>query len=376
MRFTTRLIGLSVVLACSTEGQDAAARQDAASGEQFDEAKAVAEIDRLTAEFKKLGDWEAQYEIIDRAMDRAWSRNGWDSEADLFARQMIREVARIPPWEFERRMDKMVEQVGDRYGFGQPQRARFRATMYREMFGLLWAHGPTIVKQSREYIGMRLRGEPFTPEAVAQWVRESEDLAEGMRERTARIIDEFGQTIDKSHRALFERDLQSFNRRMAYMDQMRESWAEGGWKPEDWGLDNDAIQLGAAQPIRPASEFSAAQQAAMGRLGIAPDAHWGYDPSSWEVYVRGFIALYQLDASQTATAESILVEVLGRAMAYMRTRAAELVEVRVNDRATDERFAPVRSLFGELKERLGRIPTAAQRDRVMRESVVAKQVRD
>ena len=343
-----------------------------APGERFDEAKAVAEIDRLTAEFKKLGDWEAQYEIIDRAMDRAWSRNGWDSEADLFARQMIREVARIPPWEFERRMDKMVEQVGDRYAFGPPQRAKFRATMYREMFGVLWAHGPTIVKQSREYIGMRLRGEPFTPEAVAQWIRESEALAEGMRERTARIVEEFGQTIDESHRALFESDLESFNRRMAYMDQMRESWAEGGWKPEDWGLDNDAIQLGAAQPMRPATEFSATQQAAMERLGIAPDAHWDYDPSSWEVYVRGFIALYQLDASQTATAESILVEVLGRAMAYMRARAAELVEIRVSDRATDERFAPVRSLFGELKERLGRIPTAAQRDRVMRESVVEK----
>jgi len=184
-----------------------------------------------------------------------------------------------------------------------------------------------------------------------------------------RIIEEFRETIDENHRALLERDLASFDRRMAYMDRMRETWAQGGWKPEQWGLDKDPIQLRAEQTVRPATEFSAGQEAALQRLGVKVAAHWDYAPSTWETYVRAFIALYELDASQKATAESILVEVLERAMSYMRARAAELVEIGVSDRAGHDGFAPVRSLFNELESRLERIPTAAQRARVEREAI-------
>jgi hypothetical protein len=110
----------------------------------------------------------------------------------------------------------------------------------------------------------------------------------------------------------------------------------------------------------------------MERLGVKAAAHWDHDPSTWEAYVRGFVALYQLDASQRATAESILVEVLGRAMAYMRTRLRALLQIGVSERANHEAFVPIRSLFGELKSRLARIPTTAQRTRVGREAVVSK----
>lgn len=372
MRIAGTLLGLCMGLSWAAHGQGGAPPEGVAGREESDEAEVVAQIDQLTADFKKLGDWEAQYRIIDRAMEHAWSRNGWDSESDLYARQMIREIARIPPWEFDRRMDKMVEQVGDRYALGPPQRAKFRAALYREVFGFVWANGPTLVNQSRQYVGMRLRGEPFTPETVAQWVGESEELVEEFRRRAARIVEQFEGSIDQRHGALFERDLESFNRRMAYTQELREAWAQGGWKPEHWGLDNDPIQLGTGQATRPASKFSAAQQAAMERLGIKAAAHWDYGPSTWEAYVRGFIALYQLDASQRTTAESILVEVLGRAMAYMRPRARELLEIGVSERATHEAFAPIRSLFGELKSRLDRIPTTAQRARVGREAVISK----
>jgi hypothetical protein len=351
-----RLVGTVLVLLVPSMGAEPVPVRDEPEPEA-----AAAQIARLTAELKRLGEWEDHYEIIDNAMEGLWSQNQWTSEADIFARETIAEVAKIPPWEFDRRIDKLVERIADRYELSAPQAARVKSMVYRESFGLIWNNAPVLFQQTREYVGQRLRGEPITPEQVAQWVEDSESLMTDWEQRRERLVEGVSGAVDERHRELFEQDVQSLRRREQAVEKLRETWARGEWKPEDWGLQNDPIQQrGAVAAGVSGPGFSPIERAAMQRLGQRPAVYYDWDPSTWEDYVRSFIALYQLDPGQVTAAESILAELLARAADYVRAHHAELVEVPRAQRGTDERYAEVRGLFEELRTRLLRIPREAQ----------------
>ena len=59
---------------------------------------AVLERYSALAEFSDELDWETEFEFISRAIDNVWEQNGWDDEANQFARTLARDVAAIPPW--------------------------------------------------------------------------------------------------------------------------------------------------------------------------------------------------------------------------------------------------------------------------------------
>jgi hypothetical protein len=110
------------------------------------------------------------------------------------------------------------------------------------------------------------------------------------------------------------------------------------------------------------------QQAADGRPMRRPPAE---DPTgSWARYVRDFIRWYNLDASQQATAESVLRTMQESRSNYERASTTEFEAARgVADRTVrDQRLVtlnePVVRMFGELKSQLERIPSAAQRDAI------------
>jgi hypothetical protein len=351
-----RLVGTVLVLLAPSMGAEPVPVRD-----EPDPEAAAAQVARLTAELKRLGEWEDHYEIIENAIDGLWSQNQWTSEADLFARETISEVAKIPPWEFDRRIDKLVERVAERYDLSEANTARVKSMVYRESFGLIWNNAPVLFQQTREYVGQRLRGEPITPEEVARWVEESESLTEDWDQRRERLVEGLRSAVDEHHRDLFEQDLQSLRRREEAVEKLRETWARGEWKPEDWGLQNDPIQQGRAAAAGVSGPgFTPIERAAMQRSGQRPNVYYDWDPATWEAYVRTFITLYQLDPGQVTAAESILAELLGRAADYVRAHHAELTEVPRAQRGTDERYAEVRELFEELRTRLLRIPREAQ----------------
>lgn len=348
MRRVAGILSLVLVWAAS-----ASVRAQTDPKAEPDEGGAWAQMGRLGAEFKKLGDWDQQANLITQTVQDIWARNRWNGEADLFARGMVTEIARIPPWQFDRRIDRMVEMVSDRYEFSDPARARFKGSIYREMLGGVWNHAGTLFDQTSEMVGMMVRGEPFTPELVAEWTRRSTPFMEEMHQRGDQIIEDFSGLIDERHRAQFQHDLESFHRRMAYMDRQREAWAQGKWKPEDWGLGNDPAYRGWSDRRR--------ERARVAKLRSLSGRAVAHDPNTWQWYVRGFIGTYRLDPGQTAAAESILTELVGRATDYIRPRAQQLAKVARLERATDEAYAPIRALFEELKTRLDRIPTVGQR---------------
>jgi hypothetical protein len=84
----------------------------------------------------------------------------------------------------------------------------------------------------------------------------------------------------------------------------------------------------------------------------------------WERYVRDFIRRYNLDPAQQATAYSVLREVEQRRVAYETSHRADYERAaREGEERLKSLNTPVVRMFDELKGRLQRIPSSAQRQR-------------
>ncbi|MBI4578562.1 MAG: hypothetical protein HY718_02605 [Planctomycetes bacterium] len=87
----------------------------------------------------------------------------------------------------------------------------------------------------------------------------------------------------------------------------------------------------------------------------------------WEQYVRDFVRQFGLDPAQQATAYSVLREVETRRVAYEQShrvdfeQARQLTDGGQREKRLAELNQPVVRMFDELKGRLNRIPSAAQR---------------
>jgi hypothetical protein len=83
----------------------------------------------------------------------------------------------------------------------------------------------------------------------------------------------------------------------------------------------------------------------------------------WEQYLRNFIRTYQLDAAQQGTAASVLREVQERRTSYELSHRTdyETAGKQTGSRTLDELNKPIVAMFEELKMRLLRIPSSAQR---------------
>ncbi len=342
------LAGWVASLACAQAGPDT----------DVDEGRVRAQLGQLGEEFKALGDWQQQADLFRQTLDAIWERNGWNAEADRFAHGVVTELVQIPPWQFDQRVEKMVERFGDRYELSEHGRARFRSALYREVLGGVWNHGAVLFKQTRQMVGQMARNEPFTSEQIAEWTRQSEPMVQDMRRRGDRFLHELGETLEGPARERFERDVESYTRRLTYLSQQREAWARGEWKPEDWGLQDLPAYRDWKPPAPPTGVAAPPRQEMARQMEARAEPH---DPATWHWYVGAFVERYQLDRGQRTAAESILAELVERANAYLQTRADRISQVPPQDRAVAPAFGPVRAMFDELRARVERIPTCSQK---------------
>ena len=307
----------------------------------------------LAEAFEQIGDWDQQYEQIAAASGRLWEENGWNDEADLYARDAFLKVACIPPWEIGRRLEKLTEICEERYDLTPRQTQAFRRRVVYDVSKMLFRHGGLIIEQTREYVSAIGSGESISAEQVAQWTRENEPLMQDAKQVFVEFLDDFERTMTPEQRAILARDRGSADKRIRYVEEQRAQWAQGKWDPSKWGLQDDPTP-------RPPPEKPAAQGGRQGSL--AEVTRWkDYDPGTWIAYLRHFQQQYALDPGQTTAAESIHTETAERAEAYMQGRAAELGLVPEEDRDTHPVFAPVRALFSELQDRFSALLTSEQR---------------
>lgn len=324
----------------------------------------LGQVDRLGVELRKLGDWDEQYATIERAIDRMWEENGWQEESDQFAKSLLLKVSAIPPWEFAERSETAINEVAERYHMTGAQTAKLRSQFYLRTGKLLFKNTGLIFKQVKEISAARLSGKPFTQEQITEWVNESDAFLDQAREEFDGLVETVSRDLTPQQREILERDMESYKRRVKALNDLRDSWRRGEWNPEDWGLDNDPIQTG-ADPIARARLLQKIRASAkrLQKQRLAQPYFHPHDETTWERYVRRFIARYKLDEGQSDACHSILREMKARADAYRKAHRRELASIPKTALPYSQRLAPIRDMFEELKRRMDRIVTNAQRRR-------------
>lgn len=344
-----------------------------------DAADAMRSLFETTESVKAIGPWEDEYTNIAAALRTVWEQNGWNDEADLYARDLALDVSKIPPWEFTKRLELVSNRVKDRYSFSPAEAQRFQGLITRELFGFMIRHAPLIASQAREMVETRSKRQPFTSDQIARWVRDSEPLMGEIRERIATLNKEIRSGMNPEQQAIYDRDFASFSKRFDRYQEQRKVWAKGGWKPDHWGLQNDPIHR---QAVAGASEAPAtgpaetapvpvvaapAPAGAVAVVTVALPTRWvSHDPTTWIAYVLDRGQKLGFDQAQRNSAVTIHEELLLRADKYMAKRKEALAAVAESARSSDPLYHPVRTMFEELVRRLDALATTAQREQAPR----------
>lgn len=349
--------------------------------------RAVEQMFRAVPEMRERWSEHTIYGL--NAIDNVFANQGWDSEPDQFALSIAKASAQLPPWDVQGRYDLVVGRLSDRYMLDAAQEDALREMIVRESNEFIARNMGRMLPMVTEAARLRLAGEPFTPEIVQRWSQQMAPMFYEARERLKTRSAEFIETLDPDQRALVEEDLGAAFRRMDRMEQLGAEWNDGRWRPEDWGIGQDPIQRGemraaaltatdAEQPApggagtgdtnsqpQPANPGDAAT-AGPNRAQPAAEApaRGGGLSDPWADYVRQFISKYGLDDGQQQRAWIIYKNAVERREQQVRrfeARAGRISGPAAQARLAESRAASEKTIFDELKRRLDRLPTSAQR---------------
>ncbi|MCH8881072.1 MAG: hypothetical protein IID34_14480 [Planctomycetes bacterium] len=342
----------------------------------------------------RLGPWEEHYSYMMDAFERVFERNDWVSDSDLYALDMVREIEALPPGDFGGRLNKMKQMLGDRYLLTEEQENRFGQTIMREAVGVFMRHSDRIMEYSMDAINTRAAGEAFTPEQIAKWVKLSEPVVRDAAARMEVGVRQMMVDLEPEQRELMQRDLDAAKRRISRVQELSKDWAKGKWDPADWGMEDDPIQVAGERAAAEAKEAAIADKAAAQaderaerdiaesrrdsdraqrqyeeQVIVETDA----DDDAWAAYVKSFIRKYRLNEAQQNRAWAIYRDVKGygdklRTRAEKKTAGLKAERAKADasrrssiDRRIQEAAEPLRRVFDQMKRRLDRLPTRAQR---------------
>lgn len=374
--------------------------------------EAIRRSSALVGRLRSLGNWEEHHGYLVNSMQEVFERNGWTSEEDEFALNMVSEVEAIPPWNMVERFDAMTRIMSDRYLLDEQQEQSFRRMVSKVASEVLSKHGERIMEYAGEVIDTRAAGRPIEAEQVAHWVELARPVMDDVRQRVQTAAEGFLDELSPEQREVFTRDLRAADRRFERLHERSEAWQRGEWSPADWGLSNDPIQTGTrvadagageqpagdAQPaapdvpegepgtrgvrqpprarqVRPPPDDAPQADASDGangddepaaaaragrRRGGRPEAT---SNDEWSRYVAEAIRRFRLNDAQQNSAWKVYRDLANRRDALIRKArpATAAPSAAASDKPSEKLAADVQRLFDDLKRRIDRIPTRAQR---------------
>ncbi len=267
-------------------------------------------------------------------------------------------------WETSKILDMAVKNLARRYNLTERQTEFTREMLTTRVNGFLESHRDEVWPLLRDLVMHQRNGE--APDA---------ETAKRLGPRALRIIEEAKQEIYSSNtewreiltdeqKLLHDWDLRQMDGTFEGMEKNFEAWAKG-------------------EPIS-GSIFPQAKRRLEPRRPTKPDKDSLYHPKPQEdperdaifdIYVKKFIADFELKPDQVESARSILREIKLRASDFRETnrKQIDIVNKKMNEGKVAQRkiwnakrkqlFKPVNDLFAELKGRLDQIPDEAQRER-------------
>ena len=265
-------------------------------------------------------------------------------------------------------------QVTDQYQLDAEQAAQLERMMFRRWPRWMKDNRSQLQPLFNEFMENRLAPQPPSAEQVSDWAgRALRMFDSGRRELDAAQAD-FRQWLSPTQKMRFDADVTKVNVGMELFEQKLRTWQEGRyvrdelWKQPYWERRRE-------REAAPDAEQRQAADAAQAESAPArPDAESEVVPlDKWESYVVTFVRKYSLDAEQTTSAWTIMGDLRARADRYRDRHSAEYarIEDKLAESDTEAREPlvarrealdePLARLFEELKTRLERLLTEAQR---------------
>lgn len=375
MNCRKRVIGIALVpvLLWNTPSASAQSKSSRSDGDISSTQK---EIERQA---KGMGPWDQHQPIIEQATDQVFEQQGWNSESDRYARELIREVDRLPPWQQHERQQILMNSLQSRYSLSEDQKSLFDQEFQQVGMQLGMKHFARIAPVAMDVIRTRSKGEPFTPEQVAGWMQQLSPVIADAKTAMEQMSKKVGATLSDEQRKIFDKDLEALYKRHGDMEKMVEKWKQGQWTPLDWGLRNDPIhRVQVDEALRRDLDKTSRVEAQTFREKPSDAMAKATQESTWEKYVRNFCVYYACDDRQKAQAFRILDDVQQEAVKYRSAHRAEIekaeklaAEAEGAERKqhyakeVERHLAPIAALFEQLKTRLDtQILTTQQRQRM------------
>lgn len=285
-------------------------------------------------------------------------------------------------WNVDSMIRQAAENVSRRYNLSPQQAEYTRKMMEERVTRFLEEKEEAIWPLIRDLARQQLTGkpfDPFDPEALATAKRIGESALPIVEEAKKAIYEanaEWGEILSEEQRQLHDYDLREMKGQFEEIRQNFENYKTG--KPQTNSPIFPTHNPKADEPPRP------------------PKPSDVYKPRTlkmedrWDKYVRDFIRKYELDPAQQGSANSTLRELKERAASYREAKAQqyEAVAKRLKEAinagdlkkraktSRDERALnkPIEGMFTDLKRRLDKIPTTAQKKKYQ-ETVKAKRAK-
>lgn len=260
------------------------------------------------------------------------------------------------------RLDMAAEALARRYNLTPEQDRTARDLLRTSVYSLLEKHEEDVRKLLGEIMAVQFTGKPPTAQQVQGWAERTQPIYDDIKTEIIQGNDALHQTMNDEQKKQHDTDMAETRQAFGLFEDKLTRWQKGGFTPDDW------------YPNRQRSTTQNADDSAPAATARGPEHFWA-------IYTRNFIRDHELDQAQTASANSILSELSGRAEKMRASRSVELknLEDKLNqllsatppDSAALQKvlaqrrdlMKPINDLFKELKDRLGKLPNAAQNEK-------------
>ena len=267
------------------------------------------------------------------------------------------------------------------YDLEDQQRAKIRQNVLDRWQPFLAENQDALKPLINEFLEMRLDIEPPKKEAVQDWAQRMAPVFDKVRTQLLEGSNDFRGELTAMQRIKFELDMAKLSVGLKFADQMLQNWGAGKIDEDDIWESPDFERSKRRRARRRARRDAIGEMAAKEATYETVD-QIGAEVGTWEQYVRDFASTYQFDGGQQIAANSVLSEISRRALSHRDSRRSEIqsLEGQIEDFSGDEDemaelkqklitlYGPIDEMFGELKDRVGAIPTSNQRQLVESEA--------
>lgn len=253
---------------------------------------------------------------------------------------------------------------------------RDQAQVLEEMMLRRW---PAWMKKNRrllqpvvnEFMENRIAPEPPSPERVAKWSARALDSFSSVRDELRDAQDEFRKVLSPTQKMQFDVDIAKMNVGMELLQQKLHNWQDGQYAAHElWDAPRYQRDKARDEERDSASEGDASGAERTQLAGTQPET---VPLDKWESFVADFIKRYSLDQEQITSAWTVMGDLRAQAESFRERNREEYqrIEHRLAKAGDEDRSIWIErrkdldlridSLFEELKNRLGRLLTDAQR---------------